>query len=98
QYLIQLYSYVQGQASLYTVTASGLGDTVPVLTGAERPDTAPLLEAGTSSVAGTLTGSTGGVVHYYRVNYAGNGTELRATLNFSPKYAFADNSIGVQLF
>ncbi len=98
EFLIQLYSYVDGKASHYTVTASGLDSDGPTLTGSESPTTAPLIQGGNSFVAGSLTGSSGGAIRFYNVDYAGNGADLKATLSFAPRSSLSDDAIGLQLY
>ena len=98
EFLIQLYSYIESKASHYTVTAGGLDASGPILTGSESPETAPLLQGTSSFIAGSLTGSQGGAIRFYNVDYAGNGADLKATMSFSPRASLSDAAIGLQLY
>lgn len=97
RYMIQTYSYVPGKASNFTLTVSGL-DGGAGITGSTNPASAPLVQANTPALAGSLVGNTAGAVLHFLVNYAGGDTELRITLTYSPPYRLSDRAVRLQLY
>lgn len=98
EFLIQIYSYAAGKQTHYTVTATGLDLAGPTFTGADDPATAPLIQGDSSFFADTLTGSSGGAIRFYNLDYAGNGADLKVTMSFTPRSSASDAAIGVQLY
>lgn len=96
RYMIQVYSYVAGGTSNFTLTVSGLEGTTAV-TGSENPETAPTVDAAAPLLAGSLTGTSGGSAAHYLVRYAGGDAELRVTMSYSPAYS-SNEAIRLQLY
>ncbi|MSQ23925.1 MAG: hypothetical protein EXR58_05180 [Chloroflexi bacterium] len=99
EYLIQLFSYVDRKPTFFTVTASGLDTSATMASplGSADPSTAPLVQAGTPFLAGTLVGDSDGAIRFYNVDYPGNAT-LTVTMAYAPPYLRSDKAVGVQLY
>lgn len=97
-YLVQMENYLPGHAAGYTITADGLNPEAPIsVVGAPDSGPPPVLRAGGPLPAGTLTGDSGGAFSFYALDYAG-GTDLKATLTYSPPYPAGSPAIGLHLY
>lgn len=97
-WIVQVYNYLPDVTVRYSIVARGLPE---VQTPAAAPATAPVVAPAPTAaprMSGTLLGSRGGAFARIPLEYAGDGSEARYKLIFSPDDPVVANGIGVTVY
>lgn len=97
-WIVQVYNYLPDVTVQYSIVAKGLPEVqAPAVRAATAPVMAPA-PAAAPRMSGTLLGNRGGAFARIPLEYAGDGSEARYKLIFSPDDPVVANGVGLTVY